>query len=224
MTEQAGSVPPAVRGGRGRQIALMGLAVVGGLGGARLLEIGGPTGISAGVLALVAMLACAAVAIGGRRFGPDIEGPLDLSARIGLGLLAGTLAGLFHGVLTELNASLALSAALGVAVDVDLSAAEWGMRALHGSVWGLALGVLYPAIPGRDFSTKGAVFSLLPSLYTLIIIYPVVMGVGILGLRIGALAWLFVLAGNALAGIVAAGVIAWGGRTDLAPLSRPLVR
>lgn len=202
----------------------MGLAVVGGLGGARLLEIGGPTGISAGVLALVAMLACAAVAIGGRRFGPDIEGPLDLSARIGLGLLAGTLAGLFHGVLTELNASLALSAALGVAVDVDLSAAEWGMRALHGSVWGLALGVLYPAIPGRDFSTKGAVFSLLPSLYTLIIIYPVVMGVGLLGLRIGALAWLFVLAGNALAGIVAAGVIAWGGRTDLAPLSRPLVR
>lgn len=205
-------------------MALVALALGAGLGGARLLEIGGPTGISAGVLSLVVMLACAAVAIGGRQFGPEVEGPLDLSARIGLGLLAGLLAGLFHGVLTELNASLALSATLGAAIDVDLSAAEWGRRALYGGIWGLALGIVYPMVPGHGFLAKGALFSLLPSLYTLVIVYPVMMGVGLLGLRVGFLAWAFVVFGNALAGVVAAGVIDWGARTEYAPLSQPLVR
>jgi hypothetical protein len=198
-------------------------ALVSGLVGERLLETGSRLGISSGILLLVVMLACAAVAIGGRPFGPEAEGPLDLSARLGLGLLAGVLAGLFHGILTELNSVLSLSTALGASVDTDLSAAEWGFRALVGSVWGVIFGVFYPSVPGEGFVARGIVFSLLPSVYTLLLVYPVFMGVGVLGVSLGSLAWLFVLVGNGLAGVVAAAVIRWGEHTELAPVSRPLV-
>jgi hypothetical protein len=205
-------------------LALGTVALAAGLIGVRMMETGGRFGISAAVLLFVVMMACAAIALGGHPYGPDVEGPLDLSARVGLGVLAGVLAGLFHGVLTEVVGSLTLSAILGVGVDVDLSAAEWGLRAMYGSVWGLALGVFYPVVPGGTFVSKGAAFSLLPTVFTLMIVYPVMMGVGLLGLRIGDLAWLFVLVGNALAGIVAAAVIQWGEKTELAPVSQPLVR
>lgn len=88
---------------------------------------------------------------------------------------------------------------------------------------GVALGVLYPLVPGRGFAGKGALFSLLPSMYTLLVVYPVFLGLGLLGVRQGFLTFPLVLLGNAFAGIVAAWVIAWGGETDLAPVSAPLV-
>jgi hypothetical protein len=199
------------------------LALIAGLAGARLMELGTRIGISSGVLLLVVALGLAAVSIGGRPFGPDVEGPLDLSARMGLGLLGGVLGGLLHGGLTALTGSFGLTLLAGVGIDVDLSAAEWLLRALKGSVWGLGLGVFYPILPGRRFIQKGATFSLLPSLYTLLVVYPVFLGFGIFGTGQGLLTFPFVLIGNALAGILAAWVISWGERTDVAPVSAPLV-
>ena len=194
------------------------------LGGAGLLETGSRTGIEVGILLLVAALGLLAVAIGGRPYGPAVEGSLDLSARLGLGVLGGVLAGLFHGLLTEVAGSIGLTFFLGVGVDVDLSAGQYLLRAMHGTVWGVALGLLYPAVPGKDFASKGAMFSLLPSMYTLLVVYPVFLGLGLLGVRQGFLTFPLVLLGNALAGVVAAWVISWGGETDLAPVSDPLVR
>jgi hypothetical protein len=66
-------------------------------------------------------------------------------------------------------------------------------------------------------------FSLLPSLYTLLVVYPVFLGLGLLGVRQGLLTFPLVLVGNAVAGLVAAWVISWGGETDLAPVSAGLV-
>ena len=203
----------------------MGVAGVAALlGGIGMLDTGLPIGVEAGVLLLVAGLGLLAVGIGGRPYGPAVEGSLDLSSRLGLGVLGGVLAGLFHGVLTEVSGSVGLTLLLGVGVDVELSAGQYLVRALYGSVWGLALGVLYPVIPGQGAAAKGVTFSLLPSLYTLAIVYPVFLGLGFLGVRAGLLTFVLVIVGYALAGVLAAGVIAWGSETDLAPVSDPLVR
>jgi hypothetical protein len=198
-------------------------ALAAGLGGFGLLEAGSRSGIEGGILLLVAALGLLAVAIGGRPYGPAVEGALDLSARLGLGVLGGVLAGLVHGLLTEAAGSVGLTLLLGVGVDVDLSAGQYLMRAAYGAVWGIFLGAVYPAIPGRGFAARGVAFSLLPSVYTLFVVYPVLLGLGFLGVRQGFLTFPLVLVGYAVAGMVAAWVISWGGETDLAPVSAPLV-
>ncbi len=213
--------------GRNRLSAMaMAMGVAGlaaALGGVGMLDMGTRIGVEGGIMLLVASLGLLAVALGGRPFGPAVEGPLDLSARLGLGLLGGALAGLFHGLLTEAAGTVGLTLLLGVGVDVDLSAGQYLFRALYGSVWGLALGALYPMIPGAGFAGKGAIFSLLPSFYTLLVVYPVFLGLGMLGVRQGFLTFPLVLLGNAIAGLVAAWVISWGAETDIAPVSAPLV-
>ena len=149
---------------------------------------------------------------------------MDLSARLGLGVLGGVLAGLFHGLLTEVVGSIGLTLLLGVGIDVDLSAGQYLLRAAYGSVWGIVLGAVYPVIPGRGFAVRGVTFSLLPSVYTMFVVYPMFLGLGLLGVRQGFLTFPLVLIGYALAGMVAAWVISWGGETDLAPVSAPLVK
>ena len=199
------------------------VALAAGLGGVGLLESGSRSGIEGGILLLVAALGLLAVAIGGRPYGPAVEGALDLSARLGLGVLGGVLAGLVHGLLTEAAGSVGLTLLLGVGVDVDLSAGQYFTRAAYGAIWGTFLGIVYPVVPGRGFAARGVTFSLLPSLYTLFVVYPVFLGLGFLGVRQGFLTFPLVLVGYAVAGMVAAWVISWGGETDLAPVSAPLV-
>lgn len=215
------------RAGSGRMSAMAAgigaIAVFSGVAGVALLNAGSRLGIEGGIMLLVVALGLAAVALGGRPFGPAEEGPLDLSARLGLGLLGGALAGLAHGVLTEAAGGSGLTLLLGVGIDVELSAAQYLMRALSGSAWGLGLAVLYPLIPGNGFAEKGATYSLLPSLYTLFVVYPVFLGLGLLGVRQGFLTFPLVLIGNAVAGLIAAWVISWGASTDLAPVSDPLI-
>lgn len=223
MTEQE-TEPTVDRAGISPLSAGIGiLALVAGVAGAQIIETGTRLGITGGVLLCVAALALAAVAVGGTAFGPAVEGPLDMSARIGLGVLGGLLAGLVHGLLTEAIGSFGLTLWLGVGIDADLSGAEWMMRAVYGSAWGLALGVLYRAVPATGFAKKGAAFSLLPSIYTLFVVYPVFLGLGVLGVRQGLLTFPLVLLGYALAGMLAAWVISWGETSDLAPVSDPLV-
>lgn len=199
------------------------LALVAGLAGAGLVGLGTRAGISGGILLLIAAVGLAAIAIGGRPFGPVVEGPLDLSARIGLGLLGGFLAGLLHALLTQLSGDVGLIRLLGVGIDAQLGATEWWLRAAKGSLWGVGLGVFYPLVPGAGFVRKGAYFSLVPSLYTLLVVYPAFLGFGILGVRLGVLTFSVVVIGNAAAGVLAAWAVSWGERTDEAPVSAPLV-
>jgi len=191
--------------------------------GVAWVQTGSSIGLQGGILLIVLALGLLAVAIAGHPHGPQVEGSLDLSSRLGLGLLGGVLGGLAHGVATEVFGSVGLTVLLGVGVDVDLSAGQYLIRAIHGAAWGIGLGLLYPLVPGDGFAGKGATFSLLPSLYTLLIVYPVFLGLGLLGVRQGFFTFPLVLLGNALAGVIAAWVVAWGGETDLAPVSAPLV-
>jgi hypothetical protein len=214
---------PAARRPAGFSIALGVVAVALVVSGDRLLGIGGRGAISAGILVLVAALAAAAVAVGSRRYGPAVEGPLDLSARLGLGALGGLLAGAFHAILTSLAGSIGLTAALGSAVDVQLSAAEWGTRLLQGVSWGLVLGLVWRYLPGAEFVRKGLGFSLLFSAYVLLVRFPFFESAGFLGLGLGAATLVFVLLSNAIVCVVAAGIIAWGEHSPDRPVSAPLV-
>ncbi|MGI9038427.1 MAG: hypothetical protein ACR2GQ_06160 [Gemmatimonadota bacterium] len=199
------------------------IAAVLGIAGWRLLMIGERLALSGGILLLVAGLAAAGVALGGTAYGAGREGRLDLSTRIGLGLLGGILAGLLHGVLTETSGWVGLPALVGASVDVDLSPFEWWQRTLLGGLWGLGFGILYPYIPGRSFAKKGMVVGVVLAAWQLFYVYPVRLGLGMAGLQAGVGVPVLVVAGTVLSAIVAASVVAWGDRAEGEPLSGSLV-
>lgn len=221
MTEGiAGRVPavaPTV------QTLPLAIAVVLGLAGSRLLLMGDRLALTGGVLLCVAGLAAGGVAVGSRAFGAAVEGRLDLSTRLGLGLLGGLLGGLAHGVLTLSAGWLDLPGLLGTGLDVQLSALEWWNRAVAGSIWGLVLGAIYPILPEGSFVKRGATFGLLLALFQLFYVYPFQLGLGLAGLDLGWGVVPLVALGTVLAGIFAAWPIAWAGRGTDDPLSAPLV-
>jgi hypothetical protein len=214
----------AGRGFDGTAAVLLVVTIVLGLAGARLLITGGRSAITGGILLLIGALAAEAVAFGGRAWGPAVEGSLDLSSRLGLGVLGGILAGLFHALLTLFAGWTGIAALLGSGIEVHLVAADWGVRLLHGVAWGFVLGLTWRLIPGADFVGKGLVFSLVVSAYVLLIRFPFFEGAGFLGINLGLFTSGLVLIGIALAAVVAAAVIAWGARSPDRPVSQPLVR
>lgn len=198
------------------------ISVVLGVAGGRLLLAGTATSLSAGILLIVAALGGAGVALGSLSFGSAAEGATDLSARIGLGVLGGLLAGLFHGVLTVLAAWSGIGALLGVG-GPGLVAVEWMSRAALGGVWGLVLGVAWHYLPGGSAGSKGAAFGLLLAVWQLFFVYPFRMGLGIAGIEVGIGLTPLVVIGFVAAGILAGRVVGWANRTDLAPVSAALV-
>ncbi|MDH3298737.1 MAG: hypothetical protein OEM96_10725 [Gemmatimonadota bacterium] len=213
--------PPTVAGSV-RSLPLA-IAVVLGTAGARLLSIGTPTSVSAGVLLMAGALGGAAVGLGSKPFGTAVEGPIDLSTRIGLGLLGGLLAGLLHGVMTDAAGWLGIASALRAGIDVDLSASEWWNRAISGGMLGLVLGLVWTWLPGGGAAKRGAAFGLLLAVWQLFFVYPFRLNLGVAGIEAGLGVVPLVLVGLIVSGAVAGRVIAWGGGTDLAPVSAPLV-
>jgi hypothetical protein len=207
----------------GTRATLLVVTIVLALAGARLLAMGGRNAVTGGILLLIGALAAEAVALGSGAWGPSVEGDLDLSSRLGLGVLGGILAALVHGLLTVAVSWTGIAALLAPGLDAQLSAADWGVRVLHGVAWGFLLGFVWRWLPGSDFATRGLVASVILSLYVLLIRYPFFESAGFLGVEFGALTPLLVVFGNALAAVVAAGVIAWGARSPDRPVSQPLV-
>lgn len=199
------------------------ISVVLGVAGARLLLTGSTSAISAGVLLIVAGLGGMGIAFGSLPFGPSEEGSIDLSTRIGLGLLGGLLAGLLHGVMTDVAGWSGMAAALGAGIDVDLSPMEWWSRSMMGSVLGLSMGLVWKFLPGSGNAQRGAAFGLLLAFWQLFFVYPFRLGLGIAGVDIGLGVVPLVLIGLVVSGAIAGHVVGWGGRTDLAPLSTRLV-
>lgn len=221
MTE--GIAGPSPVAGATVQTLPLAIATVLGLAGSRLLLLGDRLALTGGMLLCVAGLAAAGVAVGSRAYGVNIEGRLDLSTRLGIGLLGGLLAGFAHGVLTLSAGWLDLPGLLGTGLDVQLSAIEWWNRAVAGSVWGFVLGAVYPILPAGSFVKRGATFGLLLALFQLLYVYPFQLGLGLAGLDLGWGVIPLVALGTVLAGIFAAWPIAWAGRGTDDPLSAPLV-
>ncbi len=198
------------------------LAAATAVGGVYLIGLGTTGGISGGILLLIATLASAAVLLGGHTYGPLTEGRLDTSARIGLGLLGGTLGAVLSGVTQWVLGLARVPQLFGVALSGTFTAEETILHLISGAVWGALFGVVLPLVPGRTVPSRGAVFSLVPSLYMLLKVLPFDRDVGWFGADLGSLTFVFVVLYNLIWGFVTASTLAWGERTDLGPVSRYL--
>ena len=178
--------------------------------------------ISGGVLLLVVGIAATGVLLGSARYGPDVEGRLDLSSRLGTGLLGGLLGGGAALIARWLIGSFGLDAALGVALPSFGEGSELLVPLGSAAVWGMVLGVLYPHVPGVSPGTRGASFSLLVSLYMLLKVYPIDLDAGWFGTDFGALVFVFVILLNLIWGAVTGAAIGWADTDDEAPVSRPI--
>ncbi len=212
------------RGGPGVPLAWrMGawvVAVAAAVWGAWLVgRLGSRTSITAGILLFMVALAALAVAVAGRTYGPSEEGPLDLSVRLGIGVLGGALGGLSAVAVLWLIGVVHIPELLHVSLGLHVDVGRWFLGAWNGAVWGFLLGVAFPLLPGRSAGARGALFSLVPSLWSLFFVFPA-RGVGVFGWRMGALSFLVVLFINLVWGAVASGCLGWAGATDLAPVDR----
>lgn len=201
---------------------MIALAAVSGIAGALLLGQQTRAGLSAGLLLLVFGVAFGAVALETLR-ARGIEARPDLSARIGLGVLGGALGAIAASVAAWFLVEIGIHDLFRVALPGPGGAADWNARIWHGVLWGLALGILYPRVFGRSPISRGIIFSLLPSLWLLLKVFPLDYGVGLFGEEYGPLTFIFVFGYGIIWGVIAAATIEWGARTSLAPVSRPLV-
>jgi hypothetical protein len=182
---------------------------------------GGRTGVTGAILLLVAALGFLAVALGQGLYGPEHEGRLDLSARIGAGLLGGTLGGLAYLVTAWLLQACGLPALLGSTWEVSAGPASLAVRTSLGALWGLVFGIVFPRVPGRGAVRRGLNFAVLPAVVTLAVIFPV-LGHGTFGLDLGALTFVPVLLYHGAWGLSAGAVVRWARETSVGPVSRML--
>lgn len=195
------------------------LATIGG--GAFLLATGrGSTSLA--ILLVIAGLAAAGVLLGSGSYGPAVEGPLDLSARLGLGLLGGVLGALATVLARAALVGLGIDGALDVILPAGWSGIELAMHVGSGAVWGLVLGFLFPFLPGVTPGGRGALFSLVPSLYVLLKVYPVDRDLGVFGVELGTWLFAFVFGLNLLWGAVTGATVGWGETAEEAPVARPI--
>lgn len=191
-------------------------------GGGTFLLASGRGSTSLAILLVIVGLAGAGVLLGAGPYGPVVEGKLDLSARIGLGLLGGVLGALATVVTRALLVWLGVPAALDVILPSGWSALELASHVGSGAVWGMVLGLLYPYLPGTAPGGRGAWFSLVPSLYVLLKVYPIDRGMGLFGSGLGTWMFAFVLFLNLLWGAVTGATVGWGETSDEAPVDRPI--
>ena len=191
-----------------------------GAGGFLLATGRGP--IPASIVLLVVGIAASAVLLGAAEYGPSVEGRLDLSARLGTGLLGGLLGGLAVVTARWILSGLGVDAALGVSLPEVATGTGLAAQLGAASVWGMVLGVLYPHVPGVSPGSRGARFSLLVSLYMLLKVYPLDFEAGWFAADFGALAFVFVFLLNMLWGSVAGATIGWAEEDEEAPVSRPI--
>lgn len=179
------------------------------------------TGVSGGLLLLVAALGLLATAVGQGRWGPDEEGRLDLSTRLAVGTLGGLLGGLAYLAVAWLCGLAGLPDLVGSGWEVRAGAGAWGARATAGAAWGLLFGALLRQLPGRGPVRRGLLFSVVPALWTLVVTFPA-MELGWFGVRLGLLTFVPVVLYHLVWGLVTGRAMRWARETDLAPLSRRL--
>lgn len=179
------------------------------------------TGMSAGILLLVAALGLLATAVGQGRWGPEEEGRLDLSARLAVGTLGGLLGGLAYLVAAWLGELCGIPGLLGSGWEVRLGAGAWASRAAFGAGWGLLFGLTLRRIPGRGPVGRGLLFSLAPALWVLLVTFPG-LEFGWFGAGLGVLTFVPVVLYHLAWGAVVGSCLRWARDTELAPLSRRL--
>lgn len=201
------------------------LARLGGVaalvGGVALMARLDRNGVTGGILLLVAALGLTAAGWGQRAYGPEVEGRLDLSTRLAVGLLAGALGGLAYLGVAVVGGTAGFPDLFGSELLVRADPARWGGAAARGAVWGILFGVAVPRIAHRDPVWPALLFSLLPSLWTGLVVFPG-LEYGAFGVRLGTLTIVPVAIYHLFWGLVVGGTFRWAAETDEAPLSRRL--
>lgn len=197
------------------------LGVLALAGGGWLVAALDRTGVSGGILLLVAALGLLATAVGQGRWGPAEEGRLDLSTRLAVGTLGGLLGGLAYLTFAWLGETVGLPDLVGSGWEIRIGPAAWASRAAAGAAWGLLFGALLRRLPGRGLVRRALLFSLAPALWTLAVTFPG-LDYGWFGVRLGALTAVPVVLYHLGWGLVVGSTVGWARRTDLAPISRPL--
>jgi hypothetical protein len=185
------------------------------------------------VLLLIAALAAAGVLLGGGAHGVEAEGSLDLSARLGLGLLGGLLGAAVSAAARSVVATLGAVGALSMGLTSGWTGAAFLSHLGSGAVWGLMLGVIYPHLPGSP-AARGAMFALAPTFY---VVVRLAIGEPALDFARGDLSLLSalalyagrgvfvvfsILAVNVLWGAIAGATLGWGEAGDETPVARPI--
>lgn len=179
------------------------------------------TGVTGGILLLVAALGLIAAGWGQGAYGPEVEGPLDLSTRLSVGLLGGALGGLAYLGVAWLGGAAGFPDLFGSELAVHADPARWASAAARGAVWGVLFGVALPWISRRDPVWPALLFSLLPSLWTAVVVFPR-LEFGLFGARLGALTLVPIVVYHLFWGLVVGGTLRWAAETGEAPLSRRL--
>ena len=112
--------------------------------------------IAAGMLLLVTALAFTAVALAQGAYGPDAEGPLDLSARLGLGFLGGILGAMAARLIIWLTAEIGLLDLLGIHIGWE-NAILLGLAPPLGRLLGHRPRGALPLHPGFHVRGKGGI-------------------------------------------------------------------
>lgn len=199
----------------------VGLAALAGAGLLVAVTGGSRNGVTGGVLLLVVAFGFLSVAVGQRPYGPEHEGRLDLSARVGAGILGGALGGVAYLVTAWLLQVCGLPALLGSGWEVSAGPASLGGRVAGGAAWGLIFGLVFPRVPGRGAFRRGLNFAVVPAAVTLLLLFPT-LGHGVLGVELGLLTFVPVLLYHAAWGLTVGAVLRWARETDVGPVSRRL--
>jgi hypothetical protein len=126
---------------------------------------------------------------------------------------AGSAGGLINSLAVWLLGVSGATAALGVNIAPSLSAAWLYPRLVWGGLWGFLF--LIPFL-GNSPALRGAICSLGPTLAQLFIVFPFKDGKGMMGMDLGALTPLPVIAANVVWGVVSSYWLAWiEGRTKI---------
>ena len=120
------------------------------------------------------------------------------------GGLFGALAG---SVFFWMAGAYGWTAALSVALTPEWSAAWLCPRLIWGGLWGL---LFLPRLLPDSFFWRGLLISLVPTLAQLLIVFPNEPDKGLLGLGLGAMTPVVVLAVNAVWGFAATLWVLWG--------------
>ena len=114
---------------------------------------------------------------------------------------AGSLGGLANSLTLWLLGGYGITASLGVRLAPTLTPAWLYPRLIWGGIWGCLF--LLPLLRSKPFK-RGLLLSLGPTLVQLFFVFPYHTRHGTMGMGLGALMPVFVIALNALWGIVAA--------------------
>lgn len=114
---------------------------------------------------------------------------------------AGSLGGLATVLTLWLFGVLGISGALGVGLAPPLTPPMIYSFMIWGGIWGFAF--LLP-LGSLNMFVRGLLLSVGPTIVQLLVVFPMKMGVGVLGLDLGTLTPLLVLIFNGVWGLVAA--------------------